>query len=141
MTAGVPGAGIAGLFYLAGALLAPAWELARAWRGTRRAPAWRFVLRLAGVATGMLAGIYAVGLLIGIGLTFPDLLSSTADGSASAPAGTPHFIARAAVFLTFGTLALVLLAVEALRLVFSPRRSARRRHVLVAAAQPDGKRP
>jgi hypothetical protein len=116
MTAGVPGAGIGGLFYLAAALLAPAWEGCRALarRERRVHPPW-FVARLAVLALLMLGGIVVVGWLLGLLLTSPSLLGQGANAPAAAGAA-PQFIARAAVLLTVGTLVAVLAGVEVLRL-------------------------
>jgi hypothetical protein len=129
MTAGVPGAGIGGLFYLAAALVAPAWDGWRTLvRRDRRVHRPWFVARLAVLALLMLGGIVAAGWLLGLVLTSPSLLAQ----GARAPAGggaTPQFIARAAVLLTLGTLVAVLAGVEVLRLALrlqSRRARARR---------------
>lgn len=133
MTAGVPGAGIAGLFYMAGALLAPLRELARAPRRTTVRRPWRFVARLAVLAVSMLAGIAVAGLLIGLVLATPAVLAHVPGAPINA-ATAPWFIARATVFLTFGTLAAVLVGVEVLALAISPRRTAARRARAATAA-------
>lgn len=126
MTAGVPGAGIAGLFYLVGALLAPLWNLSRRGRVGPRARSWMFVARLALIALVMLAGIGLAGVLVGRLLTSPTIMAHVPGAAANAPA-SPAFIARLTVVLTVGTLALVLGAVELLALIASPRRLAARR--------------
>ena len=126
MTAGVPGAGIAGLFYLAGALLAPLWNLSRRARGGPSARSWIFVARLALMAFAMLAGIGLAGVLVGYHLTSPTIMAHVPGAADNAPASAV-FIARLTVVLTIGTLALVLGAVELLALVASPRRLAARR--------------
>lgn len=126
MTAGVPGAGIAGLFYLAGALLAPIWNLAR---GARLGPGvrpWTFVVRLALLALSMLAGIALAGLLVGLVLTNPTVVAHVPGAAANAPT-TAYFIARVTVFFTIGTLLVVLAGVEAIAWAASPRRLAQRR--------------
>jgi hypothetical protein len=116
MTAGVPGAGIGGLFYLAAALVAPAWDGWRTLvRRDRRVHRPWFVARLAVLALLMLGGIVAAGWLLGLVLTSPPLLAQGARAPA-AGAATPQFIARAAVLLTVGTLVAVLAGVEVLRL-------------------------
>jgi hypothetical protein len=129
MTAGVPGAGIGGLFYLAAALVAPAWDGWRTLvRRDRRVHRPWFVARLAVLALLMLGGIVAAGWLLGLVLTSPSLLAQGARAPAAGGA-TPQFIARAAVLLTVGTLVAVLAGVEVLRLALrlqSRRARARR---------------
>jgi hypothetical protein len=129
MTAGVPGAGIGGLFYLAAALVAPAWDGWRTLvRRDRRVHRPWFVARLAVLALLMLGGIVAAGWLLGLVLTSPPLLAQGARAPAAGGA-SPQFIARAAVLLTVGTLVAVLAGVEVLRLALrlqSRRARARR---------------
>jgi hypothetical protein len=139
VTAGVPGAGIAGLFYLVGALLAPLWSLLRRARGGPSARSWTFVARLAVMALVMLASIGLAGVLVGRLLTSPTIMAHVPGAADNAPA-SPVFIARLTVFLTMGTLALVLGAVELLALISSPRRLAarrsRKRRPMPGTAQP-----
>jgi preprotein translocase subunit SecG len=126
MTAGVPGAGIAGLFYLAGALLAPLWNLARGAGIQPGIRPWTFVWRLALLALSMLTGIALAGLLIGLVLTSPSSIAHL-RGVPHGTSTTPFFIARVTVFLTIGTLVIVLAAVEVLAFFASPRRISQRR--------------
>jgi hypothetical protein len=126
MTAGVPGAGIAGLFYLAAALLAPLWNLVRRSRRQPSARRWSFVARLAVLALSMLSGIALAGLLIGLALTSASAIAHVPGAYAHAPTA-PFVIARLTVFLTLGTLVAVLAGVEVLALFASPRRLAARR--------------
>jgi hypothetical protein len=68
VAAGIPGAGIGGLFYLIGALSMPVLELARRLGGagpSRRTP-WPVVLRPAGQALGILGALWLVGELAGL---------------------------------------------------------------------------
>jgi hypothetical protein len=62
MTAGLPGTGIGGLFYLVSALLMPFVTLVRALRGRPVAPGEAF--RQAGVAVGILVAMWITGALL-----------------------------------------------------------------------------
>ena len=127
MTAGVPGAGIGGLFYLACALLMPVRALLGAARGTRATHGAIFVARHAAMAAAMLGSIWVAGWLLGLALgwwtTTPALAAGTPTG-----AEVPRVIGRAMVALTVGTLVGVLLLVELLRLIVprGPAREGRR---------------
>jgi hypothetical protein len=121
----MPGAGIGGLFYLAAALIAPAWHGLRALRRrTGRVHGWRFVGRLALYAGLMVGGISLMGWALGYGLTSPAVMVRM-PGAPLAPGDAPQFIARAALVLTFATLVAVLVAVEMLRVLMRWRSPAR----------------
>ncbi len=64
MTAGVPGTGIGGLFYMIAALLLPLRGIARRLRGAR--VSWRTILFQAVLAAGIMLGIWATGWLLGL---------------------------------------------------------------------------
>jgi hypothetical protein len=57
MSAGIPGFGLGGLFFIACALLAPILELARTARGRSSRERWRMVGRHFALAVGMIAVI------------------------------------------------------------------------------------
>ncbi|MCX6559062.1 MAG: hypothetical protein NTZ26_00980 [Candidatus Aminicenantes bacterium] len=114
MTAGVPGTGIGGLFYLAAALLLP---LRGIWRRLRRVPvAWPKIVGNTGIAAGILLGIWATGWILGL-LVVPSAKSiagaAVATGLKSVHAR--NFIRWAALAAGYITLAVVLLAVQAAR--------------------------
>jgi hypothetical protein len=127
VTAGVPGAGIGGLFYLACALLMPMRALLGVARGTPRTYGAMFVARHAAMATAMLGSIWVAGWLLGLALGWWSAGQPPAHGTATA-ADTPRVIGQAMVALTVGTLITVLLLVECLRLIVprGPRRPAGR---------------
>jgi tetratricopeptide (TPR) repeat protein len=128
MTVGMPGTGIGGMFYMLSALLMPLSELYR--RAQRReggAPSrWSLALGQAAIATGSLAGIWVTGWLLG--LVISALPAAEAGHWASrvlaGPPPTPNVVRTAALVITVGTLASVLLGVELLRLLVH-RRAAR----------------
>ena len=59
MSAGLPGIGLGGLFFIASALLAPVWELVLMARGRSSSERWGRVWRQFGMALAMLASIQA----------------------------------------------------------------------------------
>ncbi|HTL05673.1 MAG TPA: hypothetical protein VL241_07985 [Gemmatimonadales bacterium] len=114
MTAGIPGAGIGGLFYLINALLLQLRGLRRRARG--EAVPWRALFRQAALAAGILAGIWLAGW--GLGLW----LGSGAGGApsplgAAAAARTARLLGAATQVVSCGTLAAVLLSVQLARLM------------------------
>ena len=122
MTAGIPGIGIGGLFYLLCALLMPLVELVRRAGGHGPSRPWPAVLLQAGLAWGTLGAIWATGWVVGAVLAAvptggDDLAVAAEAAEAAAQAGTVYGIPSAAAGLvTLAVLALVLLAVQALRL-------------------------
>ena len=66
MTAGIPGAGIGGVFYLLSALAAPLWLLVSALTGRRvHAAAWRLAFRHCLLAVTILGAIWLTGWALG----------------------------------------------------------------------------
>jgi tetratricopeptide (TPR) repeat protein len=119
VTAGIPGAGIAGLFYLACALLVPLRHLTRTGVAAGLQPrvthSRTFVVRLMAMAVAMLAslwlGAWAIGWLVAAATT-------TAGGPASEAAlAIPRGVVRGVAWVTAGTLVAVLAGVELVRLV------------------------
>ena len=124
MTVGIPGAGIGGLFYLTGALLAPARELGRAIAGDPRPRQWALVLRQFAIAASILGGMAATGWMIGVLAESPAL--TTVVGEPAIDREYPIALARNLGTFTLTTLVAVLAAVEVLRLVvLSPARAQR----------------
>lgn len=126
MTAGIPGAGIGGLFYLIGAVALP---VRSAWRRLRHrdgGPPLRVVLSQTGIALGILAGIWITGWLLGV-ILGPGVLPAR---SAAAPVPgtlTAANAVRLAAFLAgFLTLGAVLLTVQLARFAARRRRVATR---------------
>lgn len=113
MTAGLPGAGIGGLFYLAGALLMPVRELAAWARGTRR-PRLGLAAGQFSIAVAVILSIHVTGRLLGA------LIAATAAGGAAAEtasnATAPSALGTATILLSLGTLVAVLVAVQIARL-------------------------
>jgi len=123
MTAGLPGTGIGGLFYVASALAMPLREAYR--RVTRRGPRtrWRIVAGHAGMGVGIVAAMWGAGWLLGLALHAARPLGTIGGVPAA------NVLRTATLALTVGTLATVLGVVEVLRLCIGW--SARRRRSTV----------
>ena len=109
MTAGLPGTGIGGMFYLLSALVTPLWEAYRRVRG--RGSRGRLVAGQTTIAGAILAGVWATGWLLGLALS--------ASQRFVPAAAAPHLgklLPLLALLFSIGTLAVVLLGVELLRL-------------------------
>jgi hypothetical protein len=124
MTVGIPGAGIGGLFYILSALAAPLREVvALARRDASASPESRAIdrvrrrlaLRQGAIAVGILAALWATGTLLG------RLLAAGTRVAAAQAAGVQRVLPASALAVTFGSLAVVLLAVQVARLVLVPR--------------------
>lgn len=121
MTAGIPGVGIGGIFYLASALLMPARSLAAVIGGRPEDARWALALRQAAIATGILAVLWATGMALGWVIT-----TFIPQGTAIVSGGAGGTEVRSAVkfgalLLSLGTLAVVLALVQLLRIVLPVR--------------------
>jgi len=116
VTAGVPGTGLGGLFYILAALLLPLRGAVRSVR--RQIVDWDEVARLTGLAVGVFLGIWVTGWLLGW-LVGPAarIFEAAAGVNAALRAKSDNILRWAAVAAGFVTLALVLLAVQVARLV------------------------
>ena len=102
MTAGLPGTGLGGLFYLLAALCLPlrfAWLRARGQRDRRHRV---FVIRQLAMSMSMLAAVWLTGVLLGLWRPLPNVLTV------------------APIVVTAGTLVAILIAVEIGRLIVRP---------------------
>lgn len=117
MSAGLPGLGLGGVFFILSALLlAPAVEAVRTARGQSSLAAWRVVGRQFVMALAMVAAIEAT--LRGAAL-LPGISSSGAAQGLSGPALQPIAISLAALLV-------VLLLAKLLAVCLRPRQSRRR---------------
>jgi len=64
MTAGLPGSGIGGLYYLALVVVMPFREIWLTLRGRSSAARWRFVARSLGLAVGIVLALYGTSWLV-----------------------------------------------------------------------------
>lgn len=121
MTAGIPGSGIGGIFYVIGALLLPLRTLVQQARGER--VKWAPVLRQFALGLGILAGLWLAGVLLSL------LLAPVLPAAPSRVAVARHadVLRLLSVYASFGTLAAVLLAVQVARVVAPAAKSQRLR--------------
>ncbi|HET9984166.1 MAG TPA: hypothetical protein VFQ38_11285 [Longimicrobiales bacterium] len=121
MTAGLPGTGLGGLFYILGALGMPLRAGARTLAGRHGESRWREAARQAALALGVLAAIWATGWLLGAALSNPaSLLAAALAGRHAHPGAmlaVQNVLRWGALVGTTGLLLLVLGGVEVLRLV------------------------
>ena len=127
MTAGLPGVGIGGIFYLVSALLMPARSLVAVFRGRADEARWSVALRQAALAAGILAALWLTGWALGwiIAHLIPDA-ARIATGARSA--GEVRSVVRtSALVFSLGTLSAVLALVQLLRVVL-PAKPTERNH-------------
>jgi hypothetical protein len=111
MTAGLPGAGIGGLFYLAATITLPFRSLWRRVRGRTDSIPWRHQVHNVAMAAGIIAGLWVAGWLLGF--VVPDEMLNPATASAARTGVSLRTVIPAATFAAaIGTLAVVLAAVE-----------------------------
>ena len=121
MTAGLPGVGIGGIFYLASAIVMPFRSLYAVATGRAHDARWRVALRQAAIAVGILGMLWLTGLALGwvIATVFPHAAIAGAGGTG--PARVRSVVRTSALLLSFGTLAAVLLVVQLLRITLPVR--------------------
>lgn len=119
MTAGLPGVGIGGMFYLVSALLMPFRSLVATITG--REARWAVALRQASIALTTIGVVWAT--LWGIGWLIATFSPALVVGATTAAATAPvRNVVRTATLLgSIGTLTLVLAGVQTLRLLLPPR--------------------
>ena len=123
MVAGIPGAGIGGLFYLVAAFSLPFRLVRRRWRGERRPAAGDGSWKQVGMALGIVGGIWLTGWMLGLILMHGGVTRGSAVTSMHAFPGASANVIRAATLLGgFVTLTLVLLTVELGRLLVTRTR-------------------
>jgi hypothetical protein len=109
VTAGIPGTGIGGLFYLVSALGLPLRALRRR---RRQGPRWSAIAGQVAMASGVIAAMWATGWLLELVLVQARPLLP--PGLAPPPG---HVLPTATIIAGAGLLAALLLAVEVLRLI------------------------
>jgi hypothetical protein len=119
MSAGLPGVGLSGIFFIASALITLPLEIARTIRGQSSLARWATVLRHLAIATAMIVSLelgYAA-----MHLAVDKLVSVAHDGAAH---GTRlHMLPIAPVVATLGVIALLLLGAKAAQLLSRSRQS------------------
>jgi hypothetical protein len=122
MTAGLPGVGIGGIFYLASALLMPVRSLVAVLRGRAHEARWALALRQAALACGILGALWLTGLALGWVIVHlaPEATQMVARGGRSA-GQVRNVVQTSALALSLGTLVAVLMLVQLLRIVLPAR--------------------
>ena len=136
MTAGLPGVGIGGIFYLLSALLMPVRSLVAVLRGRGGDARWPLALRQAALAAGILAMLWATGWALGwiIATLIPQAAHAMVGGAS--PGQVRTVVRTSALALSLGTLAAVLALVQLLRIALPVRPTERNRSGQPSAAKP-----
>ena len=112
MSAGIPGLGLGGLFFVLSALVAPAVELVRTLRGQSRPGAWRQVGRQLAIALTM---------IVAVDLSLRAVYLVMAAAGLGAPgAGGITVLPLAPLGIALGILAALLAGAKGAQLVFAP---------------------
>jgi hypothetical protein len=120
MTAGLPGVGIGGIFYLASALLMPMRSAVAVLSGRGDEARWPVALRQASLAGGILGALWLTGWALGWIITA--FVPEAATATAGAGAGEVRNVVKVgALVLSLGTLAAVLAVVQLVRIALPPR--------------------
>ena len=130
MTAGLPGSGIGGLFYLLSAMAMPVRELGRHVRGAPRRTG--LALSQAALAGLIVLTLWATGWLLDWLFFGGGLAGSTFTSAARAYDRVPHVFRAASLLLSLGTLAAVIATTHVVAFVVRetpPARAATRRTV------------
>lgn len=135
MAAGLPSAGIGGLFYLLAAVALPLRSVWRRVRGVPDSLTGRELTLHLGIAAGIVAGIWVAGWI----LTLVVPLAETARGASAAPGAiplvSPSVLRAATIAAGFLTLGAVLAGVEVAR--FTLRRRGGGARVASSPVSPD----
>jgi hypothetical protein len=117
MTAGLPGTGVGGLFYMVSGILMPFREAYRAVQGKSDARSRRLVAYQTVMALGVVAGIWATGWLLGVIISWAPAMAAAVHGTSPVAAHASNVVRAMAFFIGFATLAFVLAAVQVARVV------------------------
>jgi multisubunit Na+/H+ antiporter MnhB subunit len=123
MTAGLPGAGIGGLFFVLSAYFMLVVEIQRTLRGRSSPARWRMVLRNVAIATAMVAAVTAVVWLVHR-LAYPPAPAGSVDGQNGSGGTTDELVPFTPVLFALAVLVAVLGAAFVLRLVAGRKRTA-----------------
>ena len=144
MTAGLPGVGISGLFFVLSAIIMPVLEIGRTISGRSTAARWKLVLRQAGMAWVIIVvlerTVWLISYLLDVVRTRAHAGGTAVPTAGAAGSGTGAEFQTIAfpvapVIIGLVVLAVVLLLGHLLHLLISARRAARK-HRLEAAPRP-----
>lgn len=125
MTAGLPGTGIGGVFYLLSALLMPLVELVKTLRGQSSGRRWLLVIRQLALASGIVVGMWMLGILLGLLLEVqPDVdivsIVNTEVAVQLERAAKINVFHIAPVIMSMLTLTFIIMTTHVLRLFYRP---------------------
>jgi hypothetical protein len=120
MTAGLPGTGIGGLYYLLLVALMPLRELGRALRGQGSAGSRREALRHLALAAGMVAAVGAIASGLAYGLAAGAERGWLSEPSVRVALAAGSVWSRAAAFVSAGVLACLIGGAAVLRRLVAP---------------------
>jgi tetratricopeptide (TPR) repeat protein len=128
MTAGLPGAGIGGTFYMLSAIVMPfhaGYRTVTRWRNPRltaeKRVQWWQVFRQFMIAVGIIVALWLTGLALGAVLAAQQ--SALGEMASTDPGRTvPNVIKAGALLLALGTVSVVLIAVQLGALLANPKR-------------------
>ena len=125
MTAGMPGTGIGGVFYLISALFMPFFELYRTLQGRSSVTRWLLVSRQLTMSLCIVVGMWLLGLALGVLIKGGPQLDIVHElhGHVSAHVEritTLNVFHLAPVLISCGTLLFILSVTHILRLVYRP---------------------
>ena len=128
MTAGLPGVGIGGIFYLVSALIMPVRSLIAVARGRANEAHWSMALRQASLAAGILAALWVTGWALGwiIAHLIPEATRIVTTGGRST-IEVRSVVRTSALLLSLGTLSAVLALVQVLRIALPAKPTERNR--------------
>lgn len=133
MTAGLPGAGIGGLFYLVSTIALPVRSVWRRVRGLPDPVTLRQLVHSLTMVVGILAGLWLAGWVLAFIVPQDMLVRAPAPGTLGTGVLSRTVLPAAALAAGLATLALVLVAVEVARLMVR-RARARQQEQLERAA-------
>ena len=125
MTAGLPGTGIGGVFYLVSALFMPFVELFRTLRGESSIARWILVLRQLSMAGAIMTGMWLMGLFLGVVLEYfnageTEKLNHLIQLEQSGNLAHVNIFHIAPLFFSLITLLSIVTTTHMLRFVFKP---------------------
>ncbi len=122
MTAGLPGAGIGGLFFVLSAFFMLVVEIQRTVRGRSSRERWALVLRNVAIAASMIVAVTAVVWVVHR-LAYPPSSSRGGAGDKDSDGAVHELIPFSPVLIALGVLAVVLVGAYLLRFVAGRRRT------------------
>ena len=124
MNAGLPGTGIGGVFYLVSALLMPFLELFRTLRGESGLERWVLVARQLLMAGTIMGGMWMMGLLLGMLMTWYGIemgnVNTLAHLGQTGHFGQLNVFHIAPLMISLLTLSTIYVITHMMRFVFTP---------------------